>query len=114
MGRVAAETAAKDADWSSPRRESRLSVGMAMIVMGCLVFHSGSECAEETMSDKQKQARRLCSNCGAPIPAARLAAIPGVTTCIECAKKNPPKVDINALDLSQASPIDRTGFAPSD
>jgi hypothetical protein len=52
--------------------------------------------------------------CGAEIPAARLAAIPGVTTCIACAKKNPPKVDINKLDLSQASPIDRTGFAPSD
>ncbi len=68
----------------------------------------------EKMSEKKKQPRKLCSNCGAPIPAARLAAIPGVTICIECAKKNPPKSDVDALDLSQASPIDRTGFAPSE
>ena len=35
-------------------------------------------------------------------------------TCIECAKKNPPKIDVSKLDLSEASKIDRTGFAPSD
>jgi len=66
------------------------------------------------MKNERKSSRKVCSMCGAEIPAARLAAIPGVSTCIECAKKNPPKVDINKLDLSQASPIDRTGFAPSD
>ena len=66
------------------------------------------------MSERQKEARKICSICGAPIAAARLAAIPGVSMCIACAKKNPPKVDINKLDLSQASLIDRTGFAPSD
>jgi hypothetical protein len=66
------------------------------------------------MSDRKKEARKVCTLCGAPIGAARLQAIPGVKICIECAKKNPPKVDVNALDLSQASPIDRTGFAPSD
>jgi ribosomal protein L40E len=66
------------------------------------------------MKEHRKLPRKVCSICGAEIPAARLAAIPGVSTCIQCAKKNPPKVDINNLDLSQASPIDRTGFAPSD
>lgn len=66
------------------------------------------------MKNERKLPSKVCSICGAEIPAARLAAIPGVTTCISCAKKNPPKVDVNKLDLSQASPIDRTGFAPSD
>jgi hypothetical protein len=56
-----------------------------------------------------------CSFCGQPIPRARLEALPGVTTCVACAAKNPPrKVQANEVDLSQASPIDRTGFAPSD
>jgi hypothetical protein len=66
------------------------------------------------MNNERKLPRKVCSMCGAEIPPARLAAIPGVSTCIACAKKNPPKVDINKLDLSQASPIDRTGFAPTD
>ncbi|HEV8378444.1 MAG TPA: TraR/DksA C4-type zinc finger protein [Tepidisphaeraceae bacterium] len=66
------------------------------------------------MKEQRKLPRKVCSICGSEIPTARLAAIPGVTTCIQCARKNPPKVDINKLDLSQASPIDRTGFAPSD
>ncbi|HEV2294866.1 MAG TPA: TraR/DksA C4-type zinc finger protein [Tepidisphaeraceae bacterium] len=61
-----------------------------------------------------KPSRKQCSLCGKPIAAARLAALPGVTTCIECAKKNPPKIDASKLDLSEASPIDRTGFARSD
>jgi RNA polymerase-binding transcription factor DksA len=66
------------------------------------------------MKEQTKQFRKVCSICGAPIAAARLAAIPGVKICIECAKKHPPKIDVEALDLSRASPIDRTGFAPSD
>jgi len=66
------------------------------------------------MRERQKQSSKRCSLCGAPIPAARLEALPAVTTCLECAKKHPPKVDVSKLDLSQASPIDRTGFAPSD
>ena len=57
---------------------------------------------------------KLCSLCGRPIAAARLEALPGATTCIECAKKHPIKVDTRGVDLSQASPIDRTGFAPTD
>lgn len=55
-----------------------------------------------------------CSLCGATIPMARLEALPGVLTCIECAKKNPPQIDPRKLDLSQASPINRNGFAPTD
>ena len=66
------------------------------------------------MRERQKPSLKRCSLCGGPIAAARLQALPGVTTCLECAKKHPPKVDVAKLDLSQASPIDRTGFAPSD
>ncbi len=47
-----------------------------------------------------------------PIAAARLEALPGVTTCIECAKKYPRKVDTSGIELSQASPINHNGFAP--
>jgi RNA polymerase-binding transcription factor DksA len=57
---------------------------------------------------------KLCSLCGNPIGAARLQALPGVTTCIECAKKHPRKVDTSRIDLSQASQINRNGFAPYD
>lgn len=64
---------------------------------------------------EQHSPRKLCSLCGAPIAAGRLEAIPGVTTCIDCAKKHPTrKVQARELDLSQASPINRNGFAPSD
>lgn len=59
-------------------------------------------------------ANKLCSLCGRPIAPARLEALPGVTTCIECAKKYPRKVDVSGIELSQASPINRNGFAPSD
>jgi RNA polymerase-binding transcription factor DksA len=70
------------------------------------------------MPDEQPQQAgaetRRCSLCDRPISPARLAALPGVTTCIDCAKKHPRKIDTSGVDLSQASPIDRTGFAPSD
>jgi len=46
--------------------------------------------------------------------ASRLEALPGVTTCIECAKKYPLQVDTSKIELSQASPINRNGFAPKD
>jgi RNA polymerase-binding transcription factor DksA len=65
-------------------------------------------------SNKDRQSDKLCSLCGQPIAAARLEALPGVTTCIECAKKHPRKVDTSHVDLSQASQINRTGFAPYD
>jgi RNA polymerase-binding transcription factor DksA len=67
----------------------------------------------EERKPQQSKARR-CSLCGEPIAAARLQALPGVTTCIACAKKHPRKVDTSGVDLSQASPINRTGFAPYD
>jgi RNA polymerase-binding transcription factor DksA len=66
------------------------------------------------MSKMNKPGHKLCNLCGRPIAPARVAALPGVTTCIECAKKHPRKVDVSGIELSQASPIDRTGFAPSD
>jgi len=65
-------------------------------------------CTKDTVSTK------LCSLCGTPIGAARLEALPGVTTCIDCAKKHPRKVDTSRIDLSQASQINRNGFAPYD
>lgn len=66
------------------------------------------------MSESPKRSKILCSLCGKPIAAARLEALPNVTTCIECAKKNPPRIDASKFDLSESSPIDRTGFARSD
>ena len=64
--------------------------------------------------DARKPAAKRCGLCGEFIAPARLEALPGVTTCIACAKKHPRKVDTSGVDLSQASPIDRTGFAPTD
>jgi RNA polymerase-binding transcription factor DksA len=66
------------------------------------------------MTKSQKHESKLCSLCGSPIAEARLEALPGVTTCIECAKKHPRKVDTSGIELSQASPINRNGFAPTD
>jgi RNA polymerase-binding transcription factor DksA len=66
------------------------------------------------MSQAEKQSKKLCGLCGKPIAAARLEALPGVTTCIECARKHPRKVDTSGVELSQASQINRTGFAPYD
>lgn len=57
---------------------------------------------------------RRCESCGGPIAAARLEAIPDATTCIACARKRPQKVDTRHIELSQASPINRNGFAPND
>jgi hypothetical protein len=67
-----------------------------------------------TMRNETKASHKNCALCGQPISAARLEALPGVTTCIECARKNPRKIDTSGVDLSQASPINRNGFAPSD
>jgi Prokaryotic dksA/traR C4-type zinc finger len=57
---------------------------------------------------------KTCGICGLPIPKVRLEAVPGVTTCIQCASKNPGRVDARKYDLSEASPINRNGFAPKD
>ena len=66
------------------------------------------------MDNQSKQPPKRCSLCNAPIPRPRLEALPGVTTCIDCAKKHPRKIDLSSVDLSQASPINRNGFAPKD
>jgi RNA polymerase-binding transcription factor DksA len=66
------------------------------------------------MKAEPKTPHKLCSICDKPIAPARLEALPGVTTCIECARKHPRKPDTSGIELSQSSPIDRTGFAPSD
>ena len=66
------------------------------------------------MSDESNISQKICSLCGGPIAPARLEALPGVTTCIECARKHPRKVDTRGIELSQASPINRNGFAPYD
>ena len=63
---------------------------------------------------KTNDAKISCSLCGKPIAKARLEALPGVTTCIECAKRNPLRIDPKRFDLSEASPINRNGFAPKD
>ncbi|MFT3786340.1 MAG: TraR/DksA C4-type zinc finger protein [Tepidisphaeraceae bacterium] len=63
---------------------------------------------------ESKSTKRLCSICGQPIAKARLEALPDTTVCIECAKKHPAKIDLSQLDLSEASPINRNGFAPKD
>ena len=64
--------------------------------------------------DEPSPKRKLCAICDRPIAPARLEAMPGVTTCIECAKKYPRKADLRGVELSQASRINRNGFAPSD
>jgi hypothetical protein len=66
------------------------------------------------MSNRRSKTETLCALCGRPIAPARLEALPGVTTCIECAKKNPVRIDPNKFDLSESSPIYRNGFAPKD
>src|SRR3954453_13597779 len=59
-----------------------------------------------------QQAVKLCSLCGRPIAAARLEALPGVTTCINCAKKHPRKVDTSGIELSKPAPSIATAPRP--
>lgn len=66
-------------------------------------------------SSDPQAAARLCDLCGKPIPAERLEILPETTLCVACSRKNPPAaIDPDSLDLSQASPINKNGFAPSD
>ena len=58
---------------------------------------------------------KLCRMCGQAIAAARLEALPETELCVACARKNPPApIDVRKLDISEASPISRNGFAPGD
>ena len=52
--------------------------------------------------------------CDQPIAPERLEALPGVTTCIDCARRHPRKIDTSMIDLSQASRINKNGFAPNE
>jgi hypothetical protein len=53
--------------------------------------------------------------CHRPIASARLEVLPDTTLCVDCARVNPPPpIDVAKLDLSEASPITRNGFAPKD
>jgi RNA polymerase-binding transcription factor DksA len=66
------------------------------------------------MKQKSESTARLCVICKKPIAPARLEALPDVETCVECAKKNPKKLDTSFVEISEASPINRNGFAPKD
>lgn len=66
------------------------------------------------MDTPSNSSEKRCVLCGKPIAPARVEALPGVTTCIECAKRNPMRVDPRNYELSEASPINRNGFAPKD
>jgi len=68
----------------------------------------------DAVSNEAIKFQRLCALCGQPIAPARLEALPGVTACIDCARKHPRKIDTSGVELSQASPICRNGFAPKD
>jgi RNA polymerase-binding transcription factor DksA len=67
-----------------------------------------------TESHGREKGERLCSLCRKPIPAVRLEALPDVDTCVTCAAKRPKKLDTSFVELSEASPINRNGFAPKD
>lgn len=67
------------------------------------------------MSNRRSTPARRCHLCDEPISAARLEILPDTTICLACAKRHPDrKVTAQDVELSQSSPIDRTGFAPTD
>jgi hypothetical protein len=58
---------------------------------------------------------RVCEKCGKPIGEERLEILPETRVCVECARLFPPApIDPAKLDISEASPITRNGFAPKD
>ena len=61
------------------------------------------------MSQPTHRGSKRCVLCGSPIATARLRALPGATTCIECAKKNPVKVDASRLRPAE---VDRLSGDP--
>ncbi|HVX87067.1 MAG TPA: TraR/DksA C4-type zinc finger protein [Phycisphaerae bacterium] len=70
---------------------------------------------QEKSPTPQVRDQRYCDLCRQPIAPARLEALPWTRMCVKCAEKNPPPpVDPATLDISQASPINKNGFAPSD
>jgi RNA polymerase-binding transcription factor DksA len=69
---------------------------------------------DPAMSSALQPPTRRCSLCDKPIGAARLEALSGVTTCIACARKYPKKYDTSHIEISEASKINKNGFAPND
>ena len=65
-------------------------------------------------SPKHSAPAKRCLLCDQPIAPERLEALPGVTTCIDCARKYPRKIDTSMIELSQASRINKNGFAPNE
>jgi RNA polymerase-binding transcription factor DksA len=60
-------------------------------------------------------ATRLCRICQRPISEERLEILPNTDLCVDCARAHPPApISAEKLDISQASPITRNGFAPKD
>ena len=49
--------------------------------------------ASKSKSSGSPVRARRCRFCDAPIPAARLEAVPDATTCVACARKHPAKFD---------------------
>jgi len=71
--------------------------------------------SEATANANPQSTTRPCRICGQPIAPARLEVLPTTTLCVNCARTFPPApIDAATLDLSQASPITRNGFAPKD
>lgn len=66
------------------------------------------------MNSEHREVVRACVYCHRPIAAARLEVLPDATTCVACAAKHPKKLDTSFVELSEASPINRNGFAPKD
>ena len=65
--------------------------------------------------EKMQTQSRLCRLCNRPIAEARLEVLPHTDLCIDCARTHPPApIPAEKLDLSQASPINKNGFAPKD
>ena len=65
--------------------------------------------------DAERATEPLCEKCGKPIGEARLEAMPETRMCVTCAQLYPPPpIDPARLDISEASPITRNGFAPKD
>jgi hypothetical protein len=70
---------------------------------------------EEAMAIETESTSRPCTICRQPIDPARLEILPDTQMCVSCARTRPPApLDPNKLDISQASPINKNGFAPSD
>jgi len=57
---------------------------------------------------------KCCTFCKKEIAPARLEVLPDTDRCVKCAAINPKPLDISFVDLSEASPINRNGFAPKD